>query len=301
MPEVSLVVVDDVAAAVALCNRYSPRFVATLISDDAAEHERVLRRGRRAVRRRRLHPLGRRPVRPRPARAGPVELAGRPAVRPRRRAVRRLGAHRPLPRPDRRRRPAPVTAPGDRRSVRRRTVRRARGIDRCRRDRPDDRRVPRPPPDPSPRAHRRTPGRRRASPVTDPDAPSAPPPTVDGHAAGARRRGRRVRSGWDRRPAHPSARQPRPRRAALRRRPDLRPRRHDGARHRGDRPAADRGPARRSRSTPTGRRSTRSGSTASTRRFDAGGRRTAHRSPAADAAPATTFASRSTTTSPAIG
>ena len=36
----SLVVTADVDAAVALCNRHSPRFVASLISDDAAEHER---------------------------------------------------------------------------------------------------------------------------------------------------------------------------------------------------------------------------------------------------------------------
>jgi len=39
VPEVSLVLVDDVAAAVAACNRFSPRLVATLISDDAAAHE----------------------------------------------------------------------------------------------------------------------------------------------------------------------------------------------------------------------------------------------------------------------
>jgi glutamate-5-semialdehyde dehydrogenase len=36
-PEVSLVVVDDVAAAVELCNRYSPRLAASLISDDPGE------------------------------------------------------------------------------------------------------------------------------------------------------------------------------------------------------------------------------------------------------------------------
>ncbi len=39
-PEVSLVVTADVEAAVALCNRYSPRFIASLVSDDPAEHER---------------------------------------------------------------------------------------------------------------------------------------------------------------------------------------------------------------------------------------------------------------------
>jgi glutamate-5-semialdehyde dehydrogenase len=39
-PEITLVVVDDVAEAVGLCNRHSPRFIASLISADAAEHDR---------------------------------------------------------------------------------------------------------------------------------------------------------------------------------------------------------------------------------------------------------------------
>jgi glutamate-5-semialdehyde dehydrogenase len=39
-PEVSLVVTDDVDAAMTLANRHSPRFVASLVSDDPAEHER---------------------------------------------------------------------------------------------------------------------------------------------------------------------------------------------------------------------------------------------------------------------
>jgi glutamate-5-semialdehyde dehydrogenase len=39
-PEVSLVVTSDVDAAVDLCNRHSPRFVASLISADPAEHDR---------------------------------------------------------------------------------------------------------------------------------------------------------------------------------------------------------------------------------------------------------------------
>ena len=39
-PEISLVAAEDLARAVALFNRLSPRFVASLISDDAAEHER---------------------------------------------------------------------------------------------------------------------------------------------------------------------------------------------------------------------------------------------------------------------
>jgi glutamate-5-semialdehyde dehydrogenase len=39
-PELSLVVTPDVDAAVALCNRHSPRFIASLISTDPAEHAR---------------------------------------------------------------------------------------------------------------------------------------------------------------------------------------------------------------------------------------------------------------------
>lgn len=39
-PEVTLAIVDDVDEAVGLCNRWSPRFVASLISDDRTEHER---------------------------------------------------------------------------------------------------------------------------------------------------------------------------------------------------------------------------------------------------------------------
>lgn len=39
-PEVTLVVTADVDAAVELCNRYSPRLVASLVSADPAEHER---------------------------------------------------------------------------------------------------------------------------------------------------------------------------------------------------------------------------------------------------------------------
>ncbi len=39
-PEVTLVVVDTVDEAVELCNRYSPRFVASLISADQVEHDR---------------------------------------------------------------------------------------------------------------------------------------------------------------------------------------------------------------------------------------------------------------------
>lgn len=39
-PELSLKIVDDVAHAVELFNRHSPQFIASLISDDPAEHER---------------------------------------------------------------------------------------------------------------------------------------------------------------------------------------------------------------------------------------------------------------------
>lgn len=42
-PEVSLVVVDDVAAAIDACNRWSPRFVASLISADPDEHDEFYR------------------------------------------------------------------------------------------------------------------------------------------------------------------------------------------------------------------------------------------------------------------
>ncbi len=38
-PEITLVVVDAVAEAVELCNRYSPHFVASIVSDDDAEHD----------------------------------------------------------------------------------------------------------------------------------------------------------------------------------------------------------------------------------------------------------------------
>ncbi len=38
-PEITLVVVDSMSDGVDLCNRYSPRFVASLISDDRSEHE----------------------------------------------------------------------------------------------------------------------------------------------------------------------------------------------------------------------------------------------------------------------
>ena len=38
-PEVTLHVVDDVAEAVALCNRYSPRFVASLVSETPSAHD----------------------------------------------------------------------------------------------------------------------------------------------------------------------------------------------------------------------------------------------------------------------
>jgi glutamate-5-semialdehyde dehydrogenase len=39
-PEITLVVVDDVAAAVRLCNTYSPHFTASLVSADPEEHDR---------------------------------------------------------------------------------------------------------------------------------------------------------------------------------------------------------------------------------------------------------------------
>jgi glutamate-5-semialdehyde dehydrogenase len=43
-PEVTLVVVDSIEEAVELCNRYSPRFVASLVSADPDEHRRFYER-----------------------------------------------------------------------------------------------------------------------------------------------------------------------------------------------------------------------------------------------------------------
>ncbi len=43
VPEVALVIVDDVAQAIEQCNRFSPHLVATLISEDDAEHEAFYR------------------------------------------------------------------------------------------------------------------------------------------------------------------------------------------------------------------------------------------------------------------
>jgi glutamate-5-semialdehyde dehydrogenase len=79
-PEVSLALADDLADAIALFNRFAPRLVATLVTSDPDA----------------LHPVGRRPVRPGPARAWPFQLGGRPALRP----GRGLGRGRRLHRPD---------------------------------------------------------------------------------------------------------------------------------------------------------------------------------------------------------
>ena len=43
VPEVSVMIVDDVAHAVEQCNRFSPHFVASLVSQDSAEHDRFYR------------------------------------------------------------------------------------------------------------------------------------------------------------------------------------------------------------------------------------------------------------------
>ena len=40
-PEVSLVIVDDLDHAVELCNRYSPRFTVSVLSEDRAEQDRA--------------------------------------------------------------------------------------------------------------------------------------------------------------------------------------------------------------------------------------------------------------------
>ena len=43
VPEVALLIVDDVAQAIEQCNRYSAHLVASLISEDLAEHQRFYR------------------------------------------------------------------------------------------------------------------------------------------------------------------------------------------------------------------------------------------------------------------
>ena len=93
-PEVTLKLVADVDEAVALCNRYSPQFVASLISTDEREHAPLLRHDQRALRRRRLHALGRWAARPESARARPLELAVGSTVRSGRRAERRHRLYR---------------------------------------------------------------------------------------------------------------------------------------------------------------------------------------------------------------
>ena len=215
-PEVSLVVDDDVDEAVALCNRHSPRFVASLVSDDAAEHERFYAAVDAPVRRRRLHPLGRRPVRPRHARARPVQLAGRPAVRPRRRAVGRLGVHRP---PPGRRSHDPGRAALMRRWPAAGARRRGRRVAACGTDvRTEsaasavDRRS-------APTTRRRRPPRRRRPSAAAGRRPTAPRPTTAADA------GRTVDE--RRRRAVPRARLGRSRRAVLRRHVALRPGHHE--------------------------------------------------------------------------
>ena len=42
-PELTLALVDDLDDAVALCNRYSPRFIVSVLSEDAADHDAVWR------------------------------------------------------------------------------------------------------------------------------------------------------------------------------------------------------------------------------------------------------------------
>ena len=82
-PEVTLVVVDSIEEAAELCNRYSPHFVASLISDDPGGARPVLCERRCTVRRQRIHPLGRRAVRTERPRTRPVELAVRSHAGPR--------------------------------------------------------------------------------------------------------------------------------------------------------------------------------------------------------------------------
>ena len=109
-PEMALVVVDDVDAAVRLCNRHSPRFIASLISLDRRGARPLLRGRRCAVRRRRVHAVGRWPVRTRHAGARPVELGARPSPGAWRDPVRGVGPHPALPGVGRRPDDPPLTA-----------------------------------------------------------------------------------------------------------------------------------------------------------------------------------------------
>ena len=96
-PEVSLVVTDGVAEAIALCQPLQPASRRLADQRRCGRARALLHRGRRPVRRRRLHPLGGRAVRPRHPGARPVQLAGWPPAGPGRRPLRGLGAHRSPP------------------------------------------------------------------------------------------------------------------------------------------------------------------------------------------------------------
>ena len=88
-PEVAVHVVDSVAEAVALHNRLSPRFVASLISESAEEHDRFFATVDAPFVGDGFTRLGRRSVRARHARARPVELGARPDPRQRSDPLRR--------------------------------------------------------------------------------------------------------------------------------------------------------------------------------------------------------------------
>ena len=80
-PELTLTLVPDVETAIRLFNEQSPKFAASLISEDADEHERFFNLIDSPFVGGRDDALGGRAVRVQPAGAGAVQLAVRAAVR----------------------------------------------------------------------------------------------------------------------------------------------------------------------------------------------------------------------------
>ena len=92
-------------------NRYSPRFIASLISENRIEQDRFFDLVDAPFVGKRFNVLGRRAVRPRQARARSVELGARSTVRPWRDPLGGFGLHRPVASHTRRSRHRPLTVP----------------------------------------------------------------------------------------------------------------------------------------------------------------------------------------------
>jgi glutamate-5-semialdehyde dehydrogenase len=106
-PEVTLKIVESVDEAVALFNRHSPRFAASLISEDLAAQDRFYQLVDAPFTGDGFTPLGRRAVCVGQARARTLQLAEWAALRARRSAGRRRRLLGPRPRPAGRPRPRP--------------------------------------------------------------------------------------------------------------------------------------------------------------------------------------------------